>query len=171
MLKQIFVAFFAMTAFCFQQPLMAVESGSQAPNCQLNSLKSENNYVLEQYKGKVIFLDFWASWCPPCAKSFTFLNEINHDLKDRGLEVLVVNLDENPEDAQAFLAKNIADFTVLADKTKRCAQDFNVEGMPSSYIIDRNGVIRHIHMGFRSEDAKELRMIVEKLLVDNLAAK
>jgi peroxiredoxin len=170
MKKQFITLLWIMSVSTLMHPLKAAETGTKIPNCQLSSLTTEKQYVLEQYKGKVVYLDFWASWCPSCAKSFSFLNELNRDLKARGLEVVVVNLDEEVADAHVFLSKHIADFTVVADTTKQCAKDFNVEGMPASYLIDRNGVIRHTHVGFRNEDTKELREIVEKLLLENLAS-
>lgn len=136
------------------------------PSCALSSINSAQKYDFQQFKGKVLYVDFWASWCPPCAKSFTFLNELHRELKEQGLEIVVVNLDEQLEDAKAFLAKHPNNLTAAVDMTKQCAQNFNVEGMPSTYIIDRKGIVRKIHLGFRSEDAEELRNLVKQLLAE-----
>lgn len=94
------------------------------------------------------------------------MNELQQQLKDQGLQIVGVNLDENLDDAKAFLSKYPASFTVMADVSKQCAKDFGVQAMPSSYIIDRNGVVHHVHLGFRPGEAKELRELVEKLLAE-----
>jgi peroxiredoxin len=143
----------------------AAETGAAMPDCALSPLDKNETTALSQFKGQVLYVDFWASWCGPCAKSFPFLNEMHQQLKDKGLQIVGVNLDENLDDAKAFLAKYPANFTVMADASKQCAKDFDVKAMPSSYIIDQNGVVQHIHMGFKPGETKELQAIVEKLLV------
>jgi len=150
-------------------PLYAVaaEIDSKAPDCALTSLGDTQRHNLQQFHGKVVYVDFWASWCPPCAKSFPFLNALERDFKDRGLQVIGVNLDQSPEDATAFLGEYPADFTVAADAGEQCAMKFDVKAMPSSYLIDRKGVIRHIHLGFRDGAAEELRLAVEQLLAES----
>jgi peroxiredoxin len=156
----------AALALTSMQTIVAAEIGGKAPDCALMSINDKLPYDLHQFHGKVIFVDFWASWCPPCAKSFSFLNDLDRDLKDSGLQVIGVNLDQVPEDAKTFLAKYPANFTVVADANEKCAKDFAVKAMPSSYLVDRNGVIRHVHLGFRDGEAKELRVLAEQLLAE-----
>lgn len=144
----------------------AGEVGSKAANCGLTAINDTTRHDLKQYLGKVVYVDFWASWCVPCAKSFVFMNKLDHDLKERGLQVIAVNLDEVPEEAKAFLTNHPANFTVTVDEQGKCAKDFQVEAMPSSYLIDRHGIIRHVHLGYREDDAKELRVQVEQLLAE-----
>ncbi len=69
-------------------------------SCHLTMLDGKPAYDLQELKGKVVYMDFWASWCPPCVKSFPFLNELDHELKDKGLHVVGINLDEKVADAQ-----------------------------------------------------------------------
>lgn len=157
----------AMLALSPIQKVMAAETGGKAPDCTLASIGDSKSYNLQQFQGKVLYIDFWASWCPPCLKSFPFLNELEQDLKDQGLQVIAINLDESSEDAKAFLAKTPAQFIVAADSNEQCARSFDVQAMPSSYLIDRNGIIRHIQLGFRSGEAKELRALVEQLLAES----
>jgi thiol-disulfide isomerase/thioredoxin len=147
----------------------AVDIGASLPECALEAMDNKQNLTLSQYKGKVLYVDFWASWCGPCAKSFPFLNEMHEQLKDQGLQIVGVNLDENIDDAKAFLAKYPASFTVAADVSKQCAKDFAVKAMPSSYLIDRKGIVHHVHLGFKPGEAQEIRLMVEKLLSEKVA--
>ncbi len=146
------------------QTIFAAGAGSEAPNCALVAIGDSQNYALKQFRGKVLYVDFWSSWCSPCAQSFAFLNALDHDFKNQGLQVIGVNLDEVPEDAKAFLAKHPANFTVVADANQQCAKDFDVKAMPSAYLVDRNGIIRYVHLGFRPDEAKEFRALAEQLL-------
>ena len=153
-----------LTLFCLNSMTMAVEVKNTMPACTLSSLGEAKTEDLQHYKGQVVYVDFWASWCVPCAHSFPFLNELHHEFKDKGLQIVGINMDENAGDAKAFLAKTPAQFTIVADTSTQCAKDFDVKAMPSSYLIDRKGVVHHVHQGFRSEDIKELRALVENLL-------
>lgn len=161
---QILVLLWAILAFTSIQTRAA--AGSPAPNCALTPWGNAPGYELRQFNGKVLYVDFWASWCGPCAQSFSFLNELDRDLRDRGLQIVGVNLDENPEDAKAFLAQHPASFAVAADASGQCPQQFGVQAMPSSYLIDRRGVIRHVHLGFRPGETEQMRALVEQLLVE-----
>lgn len=134
------------------------------PACELATLDGEPVESLQALKGEVLYVDFWASWCPPCAQSFPFMNQLRKDFGEQGLRIIGVNLDENVADADKFLAKHAPEFTIVTDPTKQCAKDFDVIAMPSSYLIDRDGVVRYIHRGFRPGETEELRMIVEQLL-------
>lgn len=143
-------------------------SGAMAPNCTLTAFNGPPVNNLQALQGEVVYLDFWASWCIPCIRSFPFMNQLEHDLKGEGLRVVGVNLDENPADARKFLEKYPVNFSIVTDPEKQCAQDFNVFAMPSSYLIDRKGVVRHVHHGFRSEETQKLRLLIEELLAESL---
>lgn len=141
-----------------------IAPGQTSPNCKLSALDGGIAKEIQQYKGKVVYVDFWASWCGPCAQSFPFMNQLHSELQSKGLEVVGVNLDEEPAEAKAFLAKTPAKFTILADASGQCPQDFGVKAMPSSYLIDRQGVVRHVHLGFKPSEASQLREQVVDLL-------
>ncbi|NOT10804.1 MAG: TlpA family protein disulfide reductase [Methylococcaceae bacterium] len=141
-----------------------------APHCALTTFTDKQSLDLKQFKGQVVYVDFWASWCGPCIKSFPFMNSLDHDLKEQGLQVIGVNLDENVDEAKLFLEQTPASFTIATDTEERCAKSFGVKAMPSSYLIDRNGVIRHLHLGFRPGEAQEFRALVEKLLAESKQA-
>ena len=138
-----------------------------SPACTLTTLEGAPAHNLQEFKGKVVYMDFWASWCLPCVKSFPFLNELDHDLKEKGLHVIGINLDEKVTDAQEFLAKHPVDFSIVADPSKQCAKGFEVIAMPTSYLIDRKGNIRHIHRGFRSGETNELRALITQLVMEH----
>ncbi len=134
------------------------------PVCELTTLDGEPVESLQAFKGEVLYVDFWASWCPPCAQSFPFMNQLQQDYGEQGLRIIGVNLDEKIDDADKFLTKHAAEFSIAADPTKQCAKGFDVIAMPSSYLIDREGVVRYVHRGFRLGETEELRLIVEQLL-------
>ncbi|MGD0961446.1 MAG: TlpA disulfide reductase family protein [Methylomonas sp.] len=136
------------------------------PACQLNNLDNQDHYDMQRFKGKVVYVDFWASWCGPCVESFPYMNKLNNELKDKGLQVIGVNLDENSDDAITFLKTTPAQFLVAADTGAQCAKDFGVKAMPSTYLVDRKGVVREVHYGFRAGEAEEFRGKVEQLLAE-----
>jgi len=162
--QKFFKTCLALAVFCINPLVFGADAGSAMPACKVSPIGSTQTEDLQRYKGQVLYVDFWASWCGPCAQSFPFLNEMHEQLKDKGLQIVGINLDENPEDAKAFLAKIPASFKVVADASKQCATDFDVKAMPSSYLIDRKGIVHHMHLGFRPGDAKDLRALVESLL-------
>lgn len=147
--------------------LQAAEVGQQLGPCLISKLSNSNQpIVMNEFAGKVLYLDFWASWCPPCAKSFPFLNKLHQQYHHEGLHVVGINLDESVADAENFLTQYPAEFTIASDLTKQCAEDLGVAAMPSSYIIDRKGVIRHIHLGFRAGETQALQEKVQQLLAE-----
>jgi thiol-disulfide isomerase/thioredoxin len=163
--KQLISIVFSVIVFFMGTGLVsAVDVGQPMPPCAVSPIGQNKNFDLSQYKGKVLYVDFWASWCGPCVKSFPFLNEMHERFNAQGLQIIGVNLDENADDAKAFLAKIPASFTVVADVSKQCAKDFEVKAMPSSYIVDRKGVVHHVHLGFRPGEANGIRELVGKLL-------
>jgi len=119
---------------------------------------------LTDYKGRVVVIDFWASWCVPCKTAFPALDALFREYHARGVEVLAVNVDERRRDADAFLAKLPHTMPVLFDPKGTSAEAFAVRGMPSSFIIDRNGVIRFTHIGYTSDVSSSYRREIAQLL-------
>lgn len=122
----------------------------------VNAWAGGPNLDLSRYRGKVVYLDFWASWCPPCRESFPWLNAMQQKYKTRGLVVIGVNVDENTKDALHFLQDTPAHFRIVYDPKGILAQQYNLLGMPSSFIIGRNGNVDLRHMGFRDDMRKSL---------------
>jgi len=107
------------------------------------------------YRGKVVLLDFWASWCGPCRQSFPWMNEIQAKYDDKDLVVIAVNLDQEKQAAADFLADVPAKFQIVYDPDGGSAEQMKVMGMPMSYLIDRQGILRHRLIGFNSSKKKE----------------
>jgi thiol-disulfide isomerase/thioredoxin len=115
--------------------------------------------------GKVVLLDFWASWCGPCKASFPVLDELQKKYGARGFSVLAVNVEEGPAKMERFLADHPISFPVLQDARQKLVEAAGVEAMPSSFLIDRDGTIRFVHVGFQIESTPaELSAEVERLL-------
>jgi thiol-disulfide isomerase/thioredoxin len=143
-----------------------IEKDASAPACALKKIADGTPLDLARFRGQVVYLDFWASWCGPCAESFPFLNELHSELQTQGLAVVAVNLDENRGDADGFLGKIPARFLVAADSTGQCPERFGVETMPMSYLIDRTGKVRHVQTGFRASERAGIRDKVLALLAE-----
>ena len=108
---------------------------------------------LDEYRGRVVYLDFWASWCAPCQQSFPWMQSLKNAYERDGLTVVAVNLDRQRADADRFLSKESVNFDVRFDPQGLMAEALKVKGMPTSIIIDRHGVMRFTHIGFRPVDA------------------
>ena len=102
---------------------------------------------LKAHAGKIVYVDFWASWCGPCAQSFPWLNQMQAKYGDR-LAIVAVNLDSDAAAAQAFLKLHPAHFEVLYDPAGQLAERYRIDGMPSTVILDAGGHIAHQHSGF-----------------------
>ena len=145
-------------------------TGQRAPDCPLATLAGEAIPSLGNQSGhKALYVDFWASWCSSCVHAFPFMNAIHQRYGARGLRVIAINLDEKPAAAQRFLARHPADFKVYAAPEAVCARNFGVEGMPASYLIDAEGIVRRVHLGFRQADAADLVAAIEKVLAPNVS--
>ena len=119
---------------------------------------------LDQYQGKVVYLDFWASWCGPCRQSFPWMNSMLEKYADQGLEIVAINLDGDHADAAEFLEEHNANFTVLFDAKGVTPTQYAVKGMPTSFLINRQGELVMTHTGFNSSAEHELESAISTLL-------
>lgn len=142
----------------------AESEASLAPAFSLPDIYSGERMSLEQHQGKVVYLDFWASWCGPCRQSLPLLNKLRDELGSEYFEVIAINLDENPEDGKRFLQKYPVSYPVLIDMLKVTPEKYQLTGMPTSYLIDQNGKIQAVHQGFRSSDIDKIRKAVQTLM-------
>ncbi len=123
-----------------------------------------NVHNLSEFKGRVVLVDFWASWCAPCKVSFPALDSLHEEFHDAGLDVVAINVDEDTKSAREFLSGKSPSMTVLFDPKGRSPEAFKVEGMPSSFLIDRDGNVRFRHMGFTDQTRSDFRREIKMLL-------
>ena len=107
-------------------------------------------------KGKVVIVDFWASWCGPCQESFPLMEDLYRRYRAEGLVVLAVNVDESRSAMKTFLSDNPVSFPVVRDAKRRLVTRVNVTSMPTSFLLDRNGVVRFMHPGYKGHETKRL---------------
>lgn len=120
---------------------------------------------LAAFRGRVVYLDFWASWCAPCRQSFPWMNRLQHELGADGLVVVAVNVDRQRGDAEGFLREHPAQFRVVFDPEGVLAEKFGVRGMPTSFLIDRSGRVESRHEGFFLRDRGALEQRVRALVL------
>lgn len=122
------------------------------------------NAKLASLKGQVVYVDFWASWCGPCRESFPWLNEIQATYKDQGFSVVSVNVDAQKSFALEFLEAFPADFDVIYDPKGKIARKYDLRGMPSSFIVDRQGQVVATHVGFNDTKKQQYQQEILSLL-------
>ena len=145
-------------------PLDVSAAGIAGPAPVFELAGMDGTVNLARYHGKLVYLDFWASWCGPCKQSFPWMNEMQAKYGKQGLQVIGVNLDMKSEDGRRFLADTPAQFIVAFDPTGDTPRKYQVKGMPTSVLIGRDGKIISEHMGFNHRDRDALeRTIVSAL--------
>jgi len=123
--------------------------GAAAPDFALKS-SSGKNLKLNEHRGEVVMINFWATWCAPCRQELPLLNRLHEQYRKAGFRLLGVNIDDRPDAARA-MAKNLGiSFPVLFDSEKRVSRLYDVNAMPSTVLIDRDGKVRYIHLGYRA---------------------
>lgn len=113
-----------------------------------------------QLKGRVIYVDFWASWCTTCIKSFPVMNELNTELKDQGIFFLGINTDEDIDLAKKFLEKTPVNFLNVSDRTQKVVSFFEPKGFPYAYIVGKDGVVKAVKAGFAGKEETK-KMLLE----------
>lgn len=135
-----------------------------APELVLNLASKQVN--LSDYKGQVVYLDFWASWCKPCQRSFPWMNDMQAKYGEQGFTVVAINLDSERRLADEFLRKLPAHFPVAFDPQGNSAQTYKLKGMPTSYLIDKTGQLRIAHQGFHIEKQASYEQEIQGLLAE-----
>jgi cytochrome c biogenesis protein CcmG/thiol:disulfide interchange protein DsbE len=119
-----------------------------------------------EFRGSVVYLDFWASWCAPCRQSFPWMQTMQDAYGAEGLRVVAVNVDQYRTDAEQFLAKFHPNFDVRFDPQGEVAERFKIRGMPTGVIIDRHGAVRYTHIGFRPTDGAAYEDQLRRVLAE-----
>ncbi len=133
---------------------LALDVGQPAPDVDLPD--SAVAQKLSDLKGKVVYVDFWASWCGPCKQSFPWMNEMQRKYGSKGLQIVAINVDAKRADADKFLAQNSTAFALAFDAKGESPRRFGIKGMPTSALIGADGKVLYVHQGFRMEERAEL---------------
>jgi peroxiredoxin len=145
-----------------KKPDGAVKVGDTAPTFSIDSLNGQGKVALAS--GKVTIVDFWATWCEPCKKSFPKYQELYVKYKASGLEIAAVSVDDEKGSIPAFAKSHGAKFPVGWDNGKKIADQYKPENMPTAYVIDKNGVVKFVHKGYHDGEEKELEKEIKSLL-------
>ncbi len=137
------------------------EVGAIAPRFTLPDLNGDE-VTLDDYRGKVVLLNFWATWCPPCQNEIPMFIEVYEELKDEDFVILAVSMGERKEEVASFVAAKGMTFPVLLDSSRSVARRYLVRAVPTSLVIDRDGVVQRIIVGMMYE--AQLRRVLENLL-------
>ena len=132
-----------------------IKKGDRAADFSVKSLAGET-VTLSAFKGKVVLLDFWASWCEPCKQELPLLDKLAPRLKEQGIEILTVNIDDHQQNAADFIRSHGLKLTVALDAKQSIVGKYEPPKMPSSFAIDRQGVVRAINAGFEVGDEKKI---------------
>jgi len=146
------ISFLMLPAWAESVPDLVLDTGNGKP------------VSLQSLRGKVVYLDFWASWCAPCRQSFPWMQEMQSRYGERGLVVVAVNVDREHAEASRFLTETPVTFVIGYDPEGNAARTMQIKGMPSSFLIGRDGSIVSRHIGFRESDRKPRETEIQALL-------
>ena len=155
----LFILFLALPAFARPTPPTGASGGS-APTFSLPG--RTGTVSLDSLRGRVVYVDFWASWCEPCRRSFPWLNTLRERYAGRGLTIVAINLDKDRRAADAFLGKFPASFLVAYDPAGKTAEAYRVSAMPSSFIIGPTGILLSSHAGFDPRKTGTIEALIQE---------
>ncbi|HKY93514.1 MAG TPA: TlpA disulfide reductase family protein [Nevskiaceae bacterium] len=144
----------------------AVKAGHPAPPLAGTSIHGGAPISLSQFRGKVVYVDFWATWCGPCRTSLPMLSELRQQLGAQGFEILGVNLDRDRQAALRAMSDAGVAYPVVTGVPESTLKAFELGGMPVAYLVDRQGRVHSVHTGFRAAEFDDLRKQIESLLGD-----
>lgn len=138
-----------------------------APDWTLPAIQNAAGELsMSDFRGKITYVDFWASWCGPCRLSLPALNSLNEEFAEEPVQFLAISIDVVEEDAWDFLKRYSVDYPVVIDTEGDIARMFAVDGMPSGYLLDAEGRVREIHIGFKRGDELKLAESIKKMLAE-----
>jgi thiol-disulfide isomerase/thioredoxin len=154
----------ALITVLLSLPTAASPSSFTAPELKLPGLRDEALVSVEEFRGKVVYLDFWASWCGPCRKSMPLYDEMYREIGTDRFEILAVNLDEDPRDALDFITQHPVSYPVLSDPSGAVAEAWGLKVMPTSFLLDPSGRVVKTYPGFEDSHMGEIRRDIDALL-------
>ncbi len=143
---------FLLSVLCTLLLTVNVQAGSLTGQAHDFTLKSRegDNIRLNELAGQVVLINFWASWCGPCRKEMPKLEELHKKYKDLGVTILGINIDENPEFSKRVLKDITVTFPILYDSESKVSEQYSIEAMPSTFLVDRSGNFRFRHDGYKA---------------------
>ena len=153
----------ALTALVMTGAVHAADAGGPAPAFTLAALTGQQS-TLSQYKGQVVMVNFWATWCGPCQQEMPLLDQMYKKFKPAGFTLIGVNVDKEAAPVKDLMARKPVSFPVLLDPANQVSKAYHVDEMPSSVIIDRKGEIRYIHRGYKPGDENEYQDRIRQLI-------
>jgi len=176
-------AFVLLIGFCLLTPgVMADEQTLPSLGYRLNALSKpidapdfnlqdmdENNYSLKDFRGKVLLVNFWATWCPPCRREMPSMERLYQKLKDSDFTVIAINQFEDPDHVFAYIGQLGTDptFPILFDRESKISEAYKVAGLPTTYLVDKKGKIRYRAVGGREFDHPEVEKIIHALIAED----
>jgi peroxiredoxin len=131
-----------------------------APDFALIDMQG-NKHRLSDYRGQGVFLNFWGTWCPPCKKEMPYINNQYHQYKDKGIQVLTVDINESPLAVKQFADRLKLDFPIMIDTDEEVMNTYGIDLLPATILIDKNGKVVNIHTGELTEN--RIREFMEKI--------
>jgi len=162
-LGSIFVKRCALAVMLVAGAAYAADAGGPAPAFTLTDLAGQQA-TLSQYKGQVVMVNFWATWCGPCQQEMPLLDQMYKKYKPAGFTLLGVSVDKEGPAVKELMARKPVSFPVLLDPANQVSKAYHVAEMPSSVIIDRKGEIRYVHRGYRPGDENEYQDRIRQLI-------
>jgi thiol-disulfide isomerase/thioredoxin len=157
-------AVLALAAACVPVCAQAVKAGYPAPPLAGTPIQGGAPISLTQFRGKVVYVDFWATWCGPCRTALPMLSELRQQLGAQGFEIIGVNLDRDREAALRSMSEAGVAYPVVTGIPEATLKSFELSGMPVAYLVDRQGRVRSVHTGFRAAEFDDLKKEIEGLL-------
>ena len=147
--------------------VITLDPPQSAPDWTLPAIQnSDGELSMSDFRGQITYVDFWASWCGPCRLSLPALNQLKEQFKDRPVQFLAVSIDVVEEDAWDFLSRYSVDYPVVIDTDGEIARLFEVNGMPSGFLVDADGMLREVHVGYKRGDELKLAESIKKMLAE-----
>jgi thiol-disulfide isomerase/thioredoxin len=145
--------------------LTKLSNPTDAPRFSLQDM-DENRHSLDDYRGKVILLNFWATWCPPCRREMPSMERLYQKFKNEAFMVLAINQWEDPDHVFAYIGQLNTDptFPILFDRESEVSAAYGVKGLPTTYLLDKEGRVRYRAIGGREFDHPNVEAIIRKLL-------
>ena len=158
------IAALAAAILTLALPAWAAAADVQAPAFTLQSVDGKT-VSLAQFKGDVVMINFWASWCGPCRQEMPLLDNIYKQYKDMGFTLIGVNVEPDSSSANAWLKKTPVSYPILYDPNSQVSQLYQVQAMPTTVIIDRKGIVRYVHNGYLPGDENQYMNSIRALIV------